>query len=51
MKKGTPIGFSDFKAIQEENRYYVDKTALVSDVINGGQVSLLCRPRRFGKTT
>ncbi|MFN0037356.1 MAG: AAA family ATPase [Saprospiraceae bacterium] len=50
MKKDTPIGYSDFKKIMEENRYYVDKTALVSSVMKSGEVVLLCRPRRFGKS-
>ncbi len=50
MKKLTPIGYSDFKQIREENRYYVDKTALVRAIADGGLITLLCRPRRFGKT-
>lgn len=50
MKKDTPIGYSDFRQIIEENRYYVDKTALISAVIKGGLINLLCRPRRFGKS-
>ena len=29
MKKRTPIGFSDFKQIIADNRYYVDKTQMV----------------------
>ena len=50
MKKYTPIGYSDFKKIREENRYYVDKTAMVRPVVTGAEILLLCRPRRFGKT-
>jgi hypothetical protein len=49
MKK-TPLGTSDFKEIITENRYYVDKTLLASKVLEGNKVTLLCRPRRFGKT-
>jgi hypothetical protein len=48
--KRTPIGSSDFKEIIGENRYYVDKTLLVKHIIDGSKISLLCRPRRFGKT-
>lgn len=50
MKKDTPIGYSDFRQIREENRYYVDKTAMVRPVVKGALITLLCRPRRFGKT-
>ncbi len=50
MKKDSPIGYSDFKQIIEENRYYVDKTSLVHPIVKGGMITLLCRPRRFGKT-
>jgi Predicted AAA-ATPase/PD-(D/E)XK nuclease superfamily len=48
--KNTPIGYSVFKTLIEENRFYVDKTALVSCIVKGSQISLLCRPRRFGKS-
>jgi putative sterol carrier protein len=48
--KGTPLGSSDFAKIIRENRYYVDKTALVKRVLEGSDIALLCRPRRFGKT-
>jgi Predicted AAA-ATPase/PD-(D/E)XK nuclease superfamily len=48
--KNTPLGTSDFKEIIAENRYYVDKTLLVRHVLEGNKVTLLCRPRRFGKT-
>lgn len=48
--KGSPLGSSDFAKIIRENRYYVDKTALVKRVLEGNDITLLCRPRRFGKT-
>jgi Predicted AAA-ATPase len=51
MKKSLPVGLSDFKIIVEEGFYYVDKTLLIRDLIRyGGIVTLLSRPRRFGKT-
>ncbi|QTA80133.1 AAA ATPase-like domain-containing protein, nuclease domain-containing [Desulfonema limicola] len=46
-----PIGISDFKMLREQNRYYVDKTLFIKDIIEASaQVLLLPRPRRFGKT-
>jgi hypothetical protein len=46
-----PIGISDFANLREEGAYYVDKTRLIVDVLEGGaQALLLPRPRRFGKT-
>ena len=48
--KGSPLGSSDFAKIIRENRYYVDKTALVRRILEGNDITLLCRPRRFGKT-
>ena len=51
MKKQLPIGTDEFRKIQEEDRYYVDKTMIVQDFIrNSVDVSLITRPRRFGKT-
>jgi Predicted AAA-ATPase/PD-(D/E)XK nuclease superfamily len=50
MKKRSPLGSSNFKLILEEDRYYVDKTLLVRNILNGDHITLLCRPRRFGKT-
>ncbi len=50
MKKCIPIGMSDYKTLIEKNCYYVDKTLLVKDVLKSGQIVLVTRPRRFGKT-
>jgi len=45
------LGNSDFKSIIENNNYFVDKSLLISEVIDcQNQVILLPRPRRFGKT-
>jgi len=49
-KKKIPLGTSDFKKIITENRYYVDKSLFIKDVVNGMDVLLFPRPRRFGKT-
>jgi len=49
--KPLPISFDVFKSLRDGNRYYVDKTGLIGDIINGNvQVYLFTRPRRFGKT-
>ena len=46
-----PIGISDFRTVREAGFVYVDKTALIDDVLNeSAQVLLAPRPRRFGKT-
>lgn len=50
MKK-LPIGISDYKKVIEENYYYIDKTLLIKELLDiSGEVILLPRPRRFGKT-
>ena len=50
MKRNMPIGFSDFKEIVE-NYYFVDKTRFIKELIdNHSKVTLITRPRRFGKT-
>ena len=46
------IGGEFFRTMREENRYYVDKTGLIEEMLSENQplVSLVTRPRRFGKT-
>ena len=45
------IGYEDYKRVIEDNTYYIDKTMLISDIVEkGGMVTLFTRPRRFGKT-
>ena len=49
-KKEIGLGVSDFKEVILENKYYVDKTGLIKEVIDdGSKVLLITRPRRFGK--
>jgi hypothetical protein len=44
-------GPDDYKVLRERGYYYVDKTAFIAEVLqNPGQVLLLPRPRRFGKS-
>lgn len=47
-----PVGVTDFSEIRKNGYYYVDKTGLITELIKdeGTQVTLLTRPRRFGKT-
>lgn len=47
-----PVGISDFQKIREGNYYYIDKSGLISDLLRYGvpEVTLITRPRRFGKT-
>ena len=45
------IGYEKYKEFIDQEMYYVDKTSLISDIVEkGGKVTLFTRPRRFGKT-
>ncbi len=46
-----PIGIEDFAKLRTEQFYYVDKTGLLIELLNNwGEVNLITRPRRFGKS-
>ena len=45
-----PIGIQNFEKIREDDFVYVDKTALVYDLVTKGTIYFLSRPRRFGKS-
>ena len=45
-----PIGIQSFEQIIEDDYVYLDKTALVYDLVHNGTICFLCRPRRFGKS-
>ena len=51
-KLNIPVGISDFAKIRDRKYYYVDKTKLISDLLEEetAEVTLITRPRRFGKT-
>lgn len=50
-RKRLPIGISDYKEIIEDDYYYVDKTDFIRQILeDGSKITLLPRPRRFGKT-
>lgn len=45
------IGIENFREMRESGNYYVDKTRLIAEYLEAGdKVTLLMRPRRFGKT-
>ena len=51
MRKKLPTGIDNFQKIRHGNYYYVDKTALIEQILdNGSEVTLFTRPRRFGKS-
>lgn len=47
-----PVGRSDFADIRKNGYYYIDKSSLIKELLqdDGVQVTLITRPRRFGKT-
>jgi len=50
-KKLIPIGIDDFERLVEGNYYFADKSLLIKELLDSGAaVTLLPRPRRFGKT-
>ena len=50
MKK-IPIGTKSFSRLVEGNYYFVDKTLMIKEFLDRGtDVTLITRPRRFGKT-
>lgn len=50
-KAKLPIGIENFEKIRTMGFYYVDKTALIQELLdNWGEVNLFTRPRRFGKS-
>ncbi|MDR0733364.1 MAG: ATP-binding protein [Dysgonamonadaceae bacterium] len=48
--KKLPTGIQTFEKIIEDNCVYVDKTRILIDLIENGDVYFLARPRRFGKS-
>lgn len=45
-----PIGIQSFEFLREQGYLYVDKTALVYQLVKMGKPYFLSRPRRFGKS-
>lgn len=51
MTKKVGIGNQDFEKIQKDGCFYIDKTKFIHDWWESGDsVTLITRPRRFGKT-
>ena len=51
MARTVAIGIQDFEKIREKNVFYIDKTDFIREWWeNGDDVTLITRPRRFGKT-
>ncbi len=52
MPPPIPIGYDDFRKLRELGLAYVDKSHLIRELLDrpGSQVTLLPRPRRFGKS-
>ena len=49
--KRIPIGLKDYKKLKDENYYVVDKSLMIKEYMDrGSEVTLITRPRRFGKT-
>ena len=46
-----PVGVSDFEKIRNGDFYYIDKSGLIKNILKEqAEVTLITRPRRFGKT-
>ena len=51
MERTVAIGIQSFDKIREENYFYIDKTEFIREWWESGDdVTLITRPRRFGKT-
>ena len=51
MGRNVAIGIQNYRTIIENNYFYVDKTSFIKEWWDGGDsVTLITRPRRFGKT-
>ena len=45
-----PIGIQNFEKIRQDGYFYIDKTALMYQMVKTGSYYFLSRPRRFGKS-
>jgi hypothetical protein len=51
VRRTVGIGHQDFEKVRQENIFYVDKTSFIREWWEGkDEVTLITRPRRFGKT-
>ena len=50
-KLSIPVGISNFEKIRNGGFCYIDKTGLIAELVrSSAEVTLITRPRRFGKT-
>lgn len=50
-RKKLPIGVDSYAKLKSSNLYYIDKTRMIEEFLSqGDEVTLITRPRRFGKT-
>lgn len=45
-----PIGIQNFESLRQDDYFYIDKTALIYQMVKTGRYYFLSRPRRFGKS-
>ena len=51
MARTVSIGIQNYNELIEKNYFYIDKTAFIKEWWESGDsVTLITRPRRFGKT-
>ena len=50
VQRKYPIGVQDFESLRKDGYLYVDKTAIIHDIVSRGRYYFLSRPRRFGKS-
>lgn len=50
MIRKYPVGIQNFEDLRKEGYCYVDKTALMYQLVQSGKYYFLSRPRRFGKS-
>lgn len=51
MARTVGIGHQDFEKVREKNNFYIDKTDFIREWWESDdEVTLITRPRRFGKT-
>lgn len=51
MKKAIPLGVVDYETLKKQNYFFIDKSMMICDFLTRkSTVTLITRPRRFGKT-
>ncbi len=51
MRKAIPVGVVDYETLKNQNYFFIDKSMMIYDfLMRKSTVTLITRPRRFGKT-